>query len=424
MEQVRVERLDHLGVIVSVINDLGLSDMIDSRLVPDQQELITPGEAVAGMILNGLGFANRPLSFTPQLFASRPLDRLFREGIAAEMFNRLKLGRTLDEASTYGCNHADNASRLQRIGFITRLPNTLGVGSQVIRQALGWDTWQPVDDNTRDQPLELCHDGMAQRWLVVYSQAACERAAATRKTATQREAAAINQALSHLPAPRCPTPEAAQEALAAVATRWMYHRVESYRLSAHKHYAGRGRPTPHTPVKASEGHIQAHVRADDATIAHHQHVKACFILGTHIDARELSHAEVIAAYQGQAHVEGGFRVLKELLLFVSSWFVKKPNRLDGRLMVMRLAWLVYSVAQRRLRTQLATHQETVPNQLHQPTTSPTLRWVFPLLEGIHRVRVMVQGQVYDLIEGLNDVQIHLLRVFGHKVCRLYQISAG
>jgi hypothetical protein len=29
---------------------------------------------------------------------------LFREGIDAEMFNRFKLGRTLDEAYTYGCN--------------------------------------------------------------------------------------------------------------------------------------------------------------------------------------------------------------------------------------------------------------------------------------------------------------------------------
>src|SRR4029453_3267016 len=38
-----------------------LIDMIDRRLVPDEQEVITPGEAVAGMILNGLGFANRPL---------------------------------------------------------------------------------------------------------------------------------------------------------------------------------------------------------------------------------------------------------------------------------------------------------------------------------------------------------------------------
>src|SRR4030095_4686272 len=104
MEQIHIERLDHLGVIASVIKDLGLISMIDTRLVPDKQEVITPGEAVAAMILNGLGFANRPLSLTPQFFASKPLDLLFRAGVSAEMFNRFKLGRTLDEAYTYGCD--------------------------------------------------------------------------------------------------------------------------------------------------------------------------------------------------------------------------------------------------------------------------------------------------------------------------------
>src|SRR6516165_9592393 len=104
MASVHVERLDHLGLLASTIRDLGLISMIDARLVPDEQEVITPGEAVAGMILNGLGFTNRPLSLTPQFFANKPLDLLLREGVHAEMFNRFKLGRTLDEAYSYGCD--------------------------------------------------------------------------------------------------------------------------------------------------------------------------------------------------------------------------------------------------------------------------------------------------------------------------------
>jgi len=72
-------------------------------LVHDQEE-ITAGEAVAGMILNGLGFSDRPLTLTPQFFANKPLDLLFHEGVRAEMFNRFKLGRTLDEAYGYGCD--------------------------------------------------------------------------------------------------------------------------------------------------------------------------------------------------------------------------------------------------------------------------------------------------------------------------------
>ena len=514
--------------------------MIDRRLVPDEQERITSGEAVAGMILNGLGFANRPLSLTPQFFAHKPLDLLFRRGIDAELFNRFKLGRTLDEASAYGCdllfqelalsiwaqegldlrfNHLDttsfsltgvslpesdehairlthgsskdhrpdlqpavlalrvshdgsvpfvskswdgntsdtqvfqqraealmrafkdtptprslvadaklscedNAVHLAKLGFITRIPATIKVVAQVIGQALPWDTWQTFDDHTRYQPLALCHSGMAQRWLVVYAQAAFERVEATLKKAKQREDEAIKKQLFHLQAQRFCTPKAAQDALSTLAKRWKCHCVASSHLTEYKHYAGKGRPTPRRPLKAIAWQIQGHVHADDETIAQAQQAQACSILGTNIDPSELRDTEVLTAYKGQSHVEGGLRCLKDPLFFVSSLFVKKPNRIEGLLMVMTLALLVYSVAQRRLQAQLAKHQETVPNQINQPTTSPTWRWIFPLLEGIHRVRLTLQGQVHDLIEGLNDVQITILRLFGNEVCRLYQISTG
>ena len=540
MESVRVERVDHLGVIAEVIKDLGLIEMIDARLVPDSQEDITPGEAVAGMILNGLGFSNRPLSLTPRFFANKPLDLLFHDGVCAEMFNRFKLGRTLDEVYAYGCNllfgevavavcshegidqrfnhldttsfsltgdyvpdsdeqaitithgyskdhrpdlkqavlelmvsqdggvpfvskswdgntsdtqifqerakalmaafgrspsprylvadsklyNEDNAVNLQALGFITRIPNTLGLVAQVITQALRWDTWHEMDATTRYQCMELCHYGIAQRWLVVFSQAAFERAEATVTKARQREAEAIDKFLFHLQARRFATPEAAQAALAASTKCWKYHQVEHPACIEHKRYGSKGRPTSTTPIKASEWQILAQVRPDTATLERLKHFKACFVLGTNIAASLLSDTEVIRAYKGQAQVEGSFRFLKDPLFFVSSLFVKKPARIQGLLMVMTLALLVYSVTQRRLRQTLVRQNETVLNQINQPTGRPTLRWVFQLLEGIHRVRVTVQGQVHDLIEGLNDVKIKVLRLFGEGVCRLYQISPG
>jgi transposase len=76
--------------------------MIDARLVPDEQEVVTPGEAVAGRILNGLGCSHRPLALTPPFFANTPRDLLFREGVHAELCNRFQLGRTLEEVSAYG----------------------------------------------------------------------------------------------------------------------------------------------------------------------------------------------------------------------------------------------------------------------------------------------------------------------------------
>jgi transposase len=539
MESVSVERLDHLGVLSEVIKDLGLIELIDARLVPDDQEEITPGEAVAGMILNSLGFSHRPLSLTPQFFANKPLELLFREGVGADLFNRFKLGRTLDEAYAYGCDglfselalavchhegidvrfnhldttsfaltgdyvpdsdeqaipithgyskdyrpdlkqavlalmvsqdggvpfvskswdgnasdtqifqdraqaliatlkssptlrylvadsklyHEDNAGNLQALGFITRVPSTLKLVSQVIWQALQWgEAWQRVDDTIRYQRLELCHYGMVQRWLVVYSDAAFKRAEATITRAQKREYEAIDKQLFHLQAQRFETPEAAHEALETLAKAWKSHQLDASHLIEHKRYACKGRPTSTTPVKASAWQIQGQVRPDDAALEHRKRCKACFVLGTNIAAKQLSDPEVIAAYKGQARAEGGFRFLKDPLFFVSSLFVKKPSRIQGLLMVMTLALLVYSVAQRRVRKQLAQQNETVPNQIHQPTPRPTLRWLFQLLEGIHRVRVTIQDKVHDVIEGLNEVKSKILCLFGEGVCRLYQIS--
>ena len=89
---------------------------------------------------------------------------------------------------------------------------------------------------------------------------------------------------------------------------------------------------------------------------------------------------------------------------------------------MTCALLVYSVTQRRLRHQLARQGETMPNQINQPTERPTLRWLLQRLDGIHRLRVTVHGKVYDLIEGLDEVQSKILRLFGDAVCQLYQIA--
>ena len=92
-------------------------------------------------------------------------------------------------------------------------------------------------------------------------------------------------------------------------------------------------------------------------------------------------------------------------------------------MVMTLALLVYSIAQRRLRQQLAQQQETLPNQIGQPTATPTLRWIFQLLEGINVVTVVIQRQVRVILEGLTDVRKKILRLFGQKVCQIYQIAS-
>jgi hypothetical protein len=199
---------------------------------------------------------------------------------------------------------------------------------------------------------------------------AYERAAATLNNARPREDEAIHKPLVHLPASRFATPEAAHEALTALAKGWTYPQLDSYPRTDHTRYARQGRSTPSMPVKAIDWQIQAHVRPAEAAIEHQKHRHAGLVIGTTIGTSALQAPAGITAYKRQSQVEGGFRLLKEPLFFVSSLFVKKPGRIQGLLLVMTLALLVYAVAHRRLRQPLAHHQETVPNHINQPTTSP------------------------------------------------------
>jgi|AMWB02.1.fsa_nt_gi transposase len=97
-----IKRLDHFGLVAGVIKDLGLIELIDKHFEYDESEHISTGEAVAGMIINGLGFTQLPMSLTPKFFENKPLEILFREGVEASHFNRFKLGRSLDDIYEYG----------------------------------------------------------------------------------------------------------------------------------------------------------------------------------------------------------------------------------------------------------------------------------------------------------------------------------
>ena len=540
MDKLKVERLDHLGVISGVIKDLGLIEMIDERIPPDSDEQITTGEAVAGMILNGLGFSQRPPSLTPQFFVNKPLERLFREGVRAEHFNRFKLGRSLDKVFTYGCDtlfselslaacqqegvdrrfrhvdtttfslHGDyvpesdeqailitqgyskdhrpdlkqavlelmtaqdggiplvsqswdgnasdnaifqerakalidefkasptpafmvadsklytekNAPFLDPLPFLTRIPESIQVAQQVIQQAWAWNHWQPLDTNYRFQRIDLCHYGIEQRWLVITSQTGWQQAEEAVAKAQEKEQEAIQKQLYHFQVQRFRSEKEAHAKLDRLARKWKYHQVDQTTCTSHIHYARKGRPTPDTPIKSIDFQLLFTVVTDPEKRRAHQQRKASFVLGTNIDSEALGDEELLPGYKGQGTAERGFRFLKEPVFFTSSLFVKKPCRIQGLLMVMTLALLIYSLAQRHLRRELAQQQETLPNQIGLPTATPTLRWIFQLLEGINVVTVVIQRQVRVVIEGLTDLRKKILQLFGQKVCQIYQISSA
>ncbi|MBF0260101.1 MAG: DUF4277 domain-containing protein [Desulfamplus sp.] len=61
-----IKRLDHFGLVAGTIKDLKIVELIDSHFENDAKEHISTGEAIAGMIINGLGFTQLPMSLTPK----------------------------------------------------------------------------------------------------------------------------------------------------------------------------------------------------------------------------------------------------------------------------------------------------------------------------------------------------------------------
>jgi transposase len=537
-QRVQIERLDHLGIISGVIDDLNLVDMIDSRIASDSREKITCGEAVKVMILSGLGFSNRPVSLTPKFLETKPLSLLFKEGVEAEHFNRFKLGRSLDDLHDYGCdllfselslsacnqeqvdtrfqsldttnfslegdylpeeddiqtvhityghskahrpdlkqvcleliasqdggiplfskswdgNASDNvifekrasslidsfkksptskylimdskaytknnAKTLNQLKFITRVPQSLTLASSLIHQSLNFKDWTVVDENYKYQLVELGHYEMNQRWVVIFSQHAYEKAIDTVKRAQEKRKKAISTQLFHLQARRFENEKEACQALEKLVKTWPYHKIDEITLTRHKQYECRGKPSKDALYKTL-WQINGSILSKKEEVETLKKYKACFILASNTSGEELTPPEILSAYKKQSCVENGFRFLKDPLFFVSSLFLKKASRIESLLMIMTLALLVYSIAQRRLRKTLQSIQETLPNQIGIPTENPTLRWIFQLMDGVHCVTFNLQGETTFFIEGLNDIRIKIISLFGTSVAKLYQLG--
>ena len=66
------------------------------------RQKVTCGEAVKSMVLNALGFVDRPLYLSPEFMNTKPVEMLIRKGQCADDFNDDVLGRALDKVYSYG----------------------------------------------------------------------------------------------------------------------------------------------------------------------------------------------------------------------------------------------------------------------------------------------------------------------------------
>jgi transposase len=91
------KNMDHLGIVAMVCREIDLACAIERIVDVDPRQKVTCGEAVVAMILNALGFVDRPLYLFPEFMATKPVELVIGEGLKAEDFNDDVLGRILDK---------------------------------------------------------------------------------------------------------------------------------------------------------------------------------------------------------------------------------------------------------------------------------------------------------------------------------------
>lgn len=95
--EMKVENLDHLGLIAGLIDEIGIVKKINELVGEQPGEIVSPGLVVKAMIINGLGMVSAPLYLFSKFFEGKAIEHLLGAGIQESHLNDDRLGRVLDK---------------------------------------------------------------------------------------------------------------------------------------------------------------------------------------------------------------------------------------------------------------------------------------------------------------------------------------
>ena len=309
----------------------------------------------------------------------------------------------------------ESLQEMRDILWVSRVPETLTLAKDMIQQAAPMLMANP-DEQTM---MSLCtrYGDIRQRWLIVYSPEAYQRSRQTLnkqfRQQSQTELKAFESLCKHGFA--CETD--ARHALDKLQKKLKITELHDITLVEEFRHSKPGRPgkevQPDRHIIPITGTLATRLLPYQQKLAR----KSCFIVATNqLDQDELSDAELLQTYQDQQKVERGFRFLKDPQFMASTLFLKSVKRVMALTVIMTLCLLVYAALEYRIRKALREAKETFPNQLGQPVTNPTARWVFQFFAGIH---ILTVDQMQVLVLNMNDLQWKLLRLLGKPYEQLY-----
>jgi transposase len=314
---------------------------------------------------------------------------------------------------------ADNLQKFAEtnLKWITRVPATLREAQQVLAQ-VDPQRMALLTEGYRYHMLPSSYGGIAQRWMLVYSEHRHDQAQRTVDKRLLKQGQREVGAFQKLRRMTFACEADAQQALATFTLSLQATFLHDVAVQATPRYATRGRPRQGAPPDEVVYTIVGALASSLATRSPLVDQQSCFILATNEgDETLLSPTALLANYKGQSHAERGFRFLKDPQFLASALYLKKPERIMALLMIMTVCLLVYAALEYRIRTALKTHGGTFRDQKGKPTQTPTARWVFHAFVGIHVLFIPQQGLS---VLNLTEEHLCLLQLLGSRYAWFYR----
>jgi transposase len=304
------------------------------------------------------------------------------------------------------------------VTWVMSVPATLS-SAQELLETLPIEDFSLLGAGYEAVRVEVTYADIAQRWLVVRSQAAQQRARATTKRQLLKASETERKRFDSLCRQEFSCEQDAYRALERYQQSCRVLSVGEVSISEQRHYAKAGRPAKEARPDRISYHLHGVLSARVSLLDERVERASRFILATNdVTADQLSDAELLQAYKDQSKVERGFRFLKDPMFLASTLFLKKTERIMALLMVMTLCLLVYAALEHRIRTTLVRNDTSVPDQKGKPTRRPTARWVFELFLDVHLLFITSQG-VQVLVMNLRDELRRLLELLGPPYVEAY-----
>jgi len=306
---------------------------------------------------------------------------------------------------------ADNLSAMRGMKWITRVPLSVKEAKNKIVEIEEneWEESQIKGYKMAERESE--YGGIKQRWVVVESEARKKARVKQIDKHIEKQEEKAQASVRKLYRQLFACKDDAEKAIKTLSNSWKYHQIKEIE------YQEKRVKQPGENSEKKFYRVSGQLERTESVIEAEKIKAGRFILATNIlDRTEVDNQEILEEYKGQQSNERGFRFIKDPLFFTSSVFVKNPQRVEAIAMIMGLCLLVYNLAQRKLRQELAAANEAVKNQVKKSTDRPTMRWIFQMFQAVHLVTVA--GERY--VNNLTSERQHILKHLG-RYCREYYL---